>query len=91
MTITTRTQEHDLTPLYRVQIKANNIPVWLIHSESGYTYKVAIFNGKASGCSQVDGTDCPSWKYRHTCHHAVLAQQLEARYLQEQATVPLAA
>lgn len=78
MTVTTNIQENALTPVARYQ--QHVWPFAVLHtfkSASGKTYKVTIWEGKV-GCEQVNGNPCESWKYRHTCHHATLAMQLEA-------------
>jgi hypothetical protein len=73
-----RKQEAEITPLARVSIKRNHIVVWEIASESGHTYHVTLFEGRVTSCQREDGTSCPAWLYRHTCHHATLVEAREA-------------
>src|ERR1700680_3675788 len=80
MTTTTRTSENDMTCLHRVEIKANGIIIWEIASESGHTYHVTMVGQHVSSCERTDGEPCKGWKYRHSCHHATLAQARELAY-----------
>ncbi len=80
MTVTTRKLENDMTPLHRVAIKANGIVIWEIESESCHTYHVTMTRQHVSSCERADGQPCPGWKYRHSCHHATLAQVRELEY-----------
>lgn len=77
MTTTTRNTEHDMTPLFRTEIKRNGIVIRTIHSDSGHDYHVTLFEGRVSSCEQANGEPCHGWRYRHSCHHATLALQLE--------------
>ena len=78
MTTTNSKFENDMTPLFRNEIKRNGILIRAIESESGHTYHVTLFEGHVSSCEQANGDPCQGWRYRHTCHHATLAMQLEA-------------
>lgn len=72
-------KQAEITPLARVAIKINGIVVWEIASESGHIYHVTVYDGKVSCCERYpDGEPCPSWRYRHTCHHAALVEAREA-------------
>jgi hypothetical protein len=78
MTTTNRSTEHELTHVAHYQQHARDLVIRVIHSESGHDYHVTIFKGKVSSCEQANGDICKGWRYRHSCHHATLAQQLEA-------------
>lgn len=77
--------QYEVCVTARVQIKASNIVVWRVASESGHDYNVVLFDGHVSSCERTDGEPCNGWRYRHSCHHATLAQAREDGYLLEQA------
>lgn len=78
MTTTNRSTEHELTPVARYQQHARAVVIRVFHSSSGVTYHTTLFEGKVSSCEQENGEPCMGWRYRHSCHHATLAMQLEA-------------
>ena len=74
--------ENAISPTFRTTIKENNITVWTIESESGYTYNVTVFEGKVTSCKREGGTSCPGYFHRGTCHHATLVLEREkARHI----------
>lgn len=85
----TRTDENEIFALTRTLIKKNGIVVWEVRSESGYDYRVTIFEGRVSHCERKDGEACKSFKFRHTCHHAALIQERENGYTPAPAKIEL--
>ena len=79
----TQYTENAINPTYRTTVKANNITVWTIASESGYTYSVTVFEGKVTSCQREGGTTCPGYFHRGTCHHAALVMEREAARVTE--------
>jgi hypothetical protein len=73
-----RKNENELTPLYRTMVLRNHIVVWQIASASSHIYNVTFTRGHVTNCQRTDGTPCPAWNYRHTCHHAALVEAREA-------------
>jgi hypothetical protein len=74
----TQYTENAISPTFRTTVRANNITVWTIESESGYTYSVTLFEGKVTSCQREGGTTCPGFFHRGTCHHAKLVMEREA-------------
>ena len=78
MTVTNSKFENDMTHVARYQNHSHDVILHTIKSASGFTYKVAIFEGKVTGCEKINGDPCPAWHFNRKCHHATLAMQLEA-------------
>jgi hypothetical protein len=78
MTVTNSKFENDLTPVARYEQHTDEHRIIrTIKSASGITYKVCIENGEVKGCNQENDEPCKGFFWRHTCHHATLAMQLE--------------
>src|SRR5258708_5074761 len=78
MVATRKHEQHEISALARVEIKASGIVLWRIESESGHVYRVVLgHNGCPSPCEREDGEPCPAWHYRQACHHTELALERE--------------